>query len=159
MLKKIKWLLLGVASILIIVVAYIVSLVRYAQTEVTALNNYTASLLTLPEVASVGQIHRFNGLASYIVASIELDNGQDVYYFVRDGTVAYYFFSVDLINEHDAIGTARNLVRTGEVIHTQLGILSGTPIFEVQIEDKDERVVHYIIIDAKTRELIIKFDT
>jgi len=155
MLKKIKWILLGLVAILIIIGTYVVSLVRYAETEVTALDNYTASILARPEVVSAQSIHRFNGLESYIVALIEHESGQDVYFFVRDATVQHIFIASDLINESDANTIAQTLVRNGEIINTQLGILEETPIFEVQIRDED--TVHYIVIDAQTSEVIMNF--
>ena len=156
MLKKIKWMLLGVAALLIIIGTYVVSLVRYADIEITALDNYTASISVRPEVVSVEGIHRFNGLESYIVASIEHESGQRVFYFVRDGWVQHYFFASDLINEMQADAIAQDLVRNGEIINTQLGILVETPIFEVQVQY--EAVVYYIVIDAKTSEIIMVFD-
>ena len=157
MVKKIKWLLLGIVVILIISITYVVSLVRYAQGEVDAVNNYMDSISALPEVVSVHGVHRFNGLESYIVASVERTSGYDAYYFVRDGRVQYYFYTTELINANDANVTAQDLVRTGEIINTQLGILEGTPIFEVQIKDEDEDVVHYIVINAETSDIILKF--
>jgi len=155
MLKKIKWILLGFVAIAIIVGTYVVSLVRYAETEVTALNNYATSISARPEVVSVQSIHRFNGLESYIVANVEHESGQDVYFFVRDGSVQYYFIASELINEHEANVIAQSLVRNGEIINTKLGILEETPIYEVQIEYED--AVHYIVIDAQTSEVIMNF--
>lgn len=155
MLKKIKWVLLGFAVIMMIAVTYVVSLVRYAETEVTALNHYAESLLALPEVVSVQSIHRFNGLESYIVAKVEHERGQDVYFFVREGVVEDYFISSRLISEQNANAIAQSLVWNGEIIQTQLGILEGTPIFEVKIKSED--VVHYIVIDAQTREVLMNF--
>jgi len=155
MLKKVKWILLGIAAVSIIIVAYVIALIRYAETEVTALNNYVESLSELSDVVSVQSIHRFNGLESYIVANIEHDSGQDVYFFVRDGEVQHYFFSSQLIDETQASEIAEDLVQNGEIISTQLGILREIPIFEVQIEY--EGVVHYIIINAQTREVWMNF--
>jgi len=155
MLKKIKWTSLGIVALSIIIITYVIALVRYAETEVTALSDYEASLLTLPEVASVRQIHRFNGLESYIVANVEHTSGQDIYFFVREGSVQHYFISSQLIDETQANRIAQNLVPNGEIINTQLGILRETPIFEVQIVY--EGTVHYIVIDAKTREVIMNF--
>jgi len=155
MLKKAKWILLGIAAVSIIIIAYVISLIRYAETEVTALNNYATSLSELPDVVSVQSIHRFNGLESYIVANIEHDSGQDVYFFVRDGEVQHYFFSSQLIDEMQANEIAEGLVQNGERISTQLGILNGIPIFEVQIEY--EGVVRYIVINAQTREVWMDF--
>ena len=171
MLKKIKWVLLGLAAIAIIIGTYVVSLVRYAEIEATALDNYVASILAMPEVVSVQSIHRFNGLESYIVASVEHESGQDVYFFVRDGNVEYYFIASELINDGDANMIAQSLVRNGEIINTQLGILEGVaifedqtekdeaqgiPIFEVQIGNED--VVHYVVINAWTSEVILNFE-
>jgi len=155
MLKKIKWLLLGLVAIVIIIGTYVESLVRYAETEGVFLDNYAASILAMPEVVSVGSIHRFNGLESYIVASIEHESGQDVYLFVRDGEVQHNFFRSDLMDETQANMIALDLVQNGEIIDTQLGILEEMPIFEVQIEYED--VVHYIVIDARTSEVILNF--
>lgn len=155
MLKKIKWILLGLAVITIIAITYVVSLVRYAETEVTALDHYADSLLALPEVLSVRSIHRFNGLESYLVARVEHESGQDVYFFVREGVVEDYFISSQLINAHNANEIAQRLVWNGEIINTQLGILEGIPIYEVQIKYED--VVHYIVIDARTREVLMNF--
>ena len=155
MLKKLKWLVLGMAIISIITIMYIVSTVRYARIETTALEGYADSLLTLPDVVSVQSIHRFNGKESYIVASIEHDSGQELYFFVRDGSVQYYFISSELLNESDANVIALDLVQNGEIINTQLGILGEKPIFEVQIEYED--LVYYIVIDAQTREVLMNF--
>ena len=155
MLKKIKWILLGFVAILIIIGAYVVSLVRYAEIEQTALAGYTTSLSLMEDVVSVNQVHRFNGLESYIVASIEHESGQEVYFFVRDGRVQHYFFASDLIDEVQADIIAQDLLRNGEIINTQLGILAQTPIFEVQIKYED--AVYYIVIDAKTSEVILNF--
>ena len=155
MLKKIKWILLGLAAILIIIGTYVVSLVRYADTERIALNNYTASISAMERVVSVFSIHRFNGLESYIVANIEYVNGQEFYFFVRDGEVQHLFLISDLINEAQADLIAQNLIQDGEIIKTQLGILEETPIFEVQIEYDGD--VHYIVIDAETSEIILNF--
>jgi len=173
MLKKIKWVLLGLVAIAIIIGAYVVSLVRYAETEATDLDNYVTSISAMSEVVSVQSIHRFNGLESYIVARIEHESGQDLYFFVRDGNVQYLFIASELINDVDANTIAHSLVQNGEIISTQLGILEGVaisedqteddedqgiPIFEVQIEDEDEDVVHYIVINAWTSEVIMNFD-
>ena len=155
MLKKIKWILLGVVAVSIIVVAYIIALVRYAEVEVTALNNYATSISELPDVVSVQWVQRFNGLESYIVARIEHTSGEDVYFFVREESVQHYFFSSQLISEMQANEIALNFLPNGEIINTQLGILREIPIFEVQIEY--EGLIHYIVIDAKTREVIMNF--
>lgn len=155
MLKKIKWILLGFVAIMIISITYVVSLVRYAGVEVATLNDYKTSLLALPEVVDVQSIHRFNGLESYIVARIEHESGEDVYFFVREGVVEDYFISSRLIDEGNANAIAQSLVWNGEIIKTQLGILEGVPIFEVQI--RDEGVVYYIVIDAQTREILMNF--
>jgi len=155
MLKKIKWILLGLAAIMIIIGTYVVSLVRYAEGEVTALDNYEAAILALQEVDSIASIHRFNGLESYIVANIEHENGRDFYYFVREGEVQHLFIASELINEPQANEIAQDLVGDGEIIFTQLGILEETPIFEVQIEFEDS--VRYIVIDAQTSEVILDF--
>ena len=155
MLKKLKWIVLGLVAIGIIVLTYIVTLVRYAETEVTAMIAYTASIEAMPEVVSVQQVHRFNGLESYIVARVEHENGEDVYFFVRDGEVQEWFFSAELIDENAANVIAERLIRDGEIIKTQLGILEENPIFEVQI--RDEETVHYIIIHAQTRVVIMHF--
>ena len=156
MLKKIKWILLGIVAASIIIVAYVISLVRYAEVEVTALNNYAVSLSEFPYVASVQWVQRFNGLESYIVASVEHTSGQDVYFFVREGVVQHYFFSSHLIDETQANEIAQNLVQNGEIINTQLGILREIPIFEVQIEYED--AIHYIVINARTREVWMDFE-
>ena len=157
MLKKIKWLLLGVASIGIIVVTYLVTLVRYAETEVDALETYRLSLEAMSEVVSVTSIHRFNGLETYIVASVIHESDQELYFFVQEGSVQAYFVSTQLITEAQAKRIAQDSFRQGEIIHTQLGILREMPIFEVQI--KDEAVVHYLIINAQTGEIIMNFET
>ena len=156
MLKKIKWILLGLAAILIIIGTYVVSLVRYAEVERIALDNYAASISALPEVVSVERVHRFNGLESYIVANIEHESGQEVYLFVRDGEVKHFFHVSELIDETQADMIAQNLIQDGEIIKTQLGVLEETPIFEVQIEHED--VVYYIVINAETSEIIMVFD-
>jgi len=155
MLNKIKWLLLGFIAISIITVTYIVSVVRYAETERTALNDYAESLLALLEVESVQSIHRFNGQESYIVANVEHVDGQKLYFFVRDGSIQYYFIASELIHADDANMIAKNLIQNGEIINTQLGILDETPIFEIQI--RYEELVHYIIINAQTREVVMNF--
>lgn len=168
MLKKIKWTLLGLVAILIIIGTYVISLVRYAEGEVATLENYTASILAMEEVESLNSIHRFNGLESYIVASVVHEGGQDVYFFVRDVQVQYYFFAEELIDEEEANAIAQNLMENGMIINTQLGILEGVledeiaddeesamPIFEVQIEDED--AVYYIVINAQTSEVVLNF--
>jgi len=155
MLKKIKWVSLSVTVLAIIIMTYIIALVRYAEGEVTAINEYVTSLLTLPDVVSVSYAHRFNGLESYIVANIEHTSGQEVYFFVREGSVQHYFISSQLIDEMQANVIAQNVMPNGEIINTQLGILQETPIFEVQIED--DGVVHYIVINAQTSEIWLNF--
>jgi len=155
MLKKIKLILLGLIALVIIIGTYVVSLVRYAEVERIVLDNYTASILALPEVESIYSIHRFTGLETYIVASVENVGGQDVYLFVRDGLVQYYFFAADLINVSDANTIAQDLLLDGEIINTQLGFLEEVPIFEVQI--RYDSATYYIVIDAQTSEVILNF--
>ena len=173
MLKKIKWTLLGLIAIVIIIGSYVISLVRYAEGEVVNLENYTASILALPEVESINSIHRFNGLESYIVASVVHEGGQDVYFFVRDVQVQHYFFADDLINEEEANAIAHSLTSNGEIIKTQLGILEGVEFFEDQTDDDDEEeekgmpifevqiavedAIYYIVINALTSEVILNF--
>ena len=173
MLKKIKWTLLGLVAILIIIGSYVISLVRYAEGEVASLESYTASILALPEVDSINSIHRFNGLESYIVASVVHESGQDVFFFVHDVQVQHYFFADELIDEAEANAIAHNL-RNGEIIKTQLGILEGVTIFEDQTDDDDdedeekgmpifevqiavEDAIYYVVINAQTSEVILNF--
>jgi len=155
MLKKLKWVLFVSLAIGIIVLTYIINLVRYAETEVTALASHAAAVEAMPEVISVRSIHRFNGIESYIVARVEHEIGQDVYLFVREGRVRDYFISALLIDERDAIAIAERLIQDGEIIRTQLGRLEEMPIFEVQI--RHEEIVHYIVIHAQTSEIVLNF--
>lgn len=155
MLKKIKWIILIILSIGIILLTYAMTLLRYAETEVEALERYRLSLASLPEVEEVREVHRFNGLESYIVASIVLERGYDVYYFVFDDTVQHFFFASDLITEEEALQIAMSLIREAEMKRIILGILNEMPIFEVQMELEDE--IHYIVINALTGSVVMNF--
>jgi len=155
MLKKIKWIILILLSTGIIFLTFIVTLLRYAETEAELLENYRTSLMALPEVASVGDVRRFNGLESYIVANVILETGYEVYYFVFQETVQHFFFASRLISEDEAQTIAERLIRNGEISRTQLGILDEMPIFEVQIQVED--AIHYIVIDAQNGEVIMNF--
>ncbi|MCL1990651.1 MAG: PepSY domain-containing protein [Defluviitaleaceae bacterium] len=155
MLKKIKWGFLILASISIILLTYVVTLVRYAESDVTLLEAYHLSLMALPEVVAVRHIHRFNGLNAYIVAEVEHESGEDVYFFVYEASVAYYFFRSQLIDEQAVRSRAQALIGNGQIINSQLGMLNGVPIFEVQLTDED--VIHYVVIDAQNGEVIMSF--
>lgn len=155
MLKKIKWILLGLASVIIIVITFLVTLVRYADEEVDALNFYRLSIEAMPEVVSVEEIHRFNGLDTYIVANVRHENGQNIYFFVQDGAVVHYFFATQLIEQEEAISVTDQLFREGELFHIQLGVIGEIPIYEVQIKDDGE--VHYVVIDAQTGNVLMNF--
>lgn len=153
--KKIRWILLGFTSVIIILLTYAITLVRYAETEITALAAYQASIENFSEVKSVLNIHRFNGLESYIVAKIEHESGEEIYYFIFDDAVKHYFFARQLLEEQEAENIALNLIDEGEIIKVQLGILNETPIFEIQIEQEEK--VYYIVINAKNGALIMDF--
>ena len=153
--KKIKWMIVGLSVVMVVILIYIGALVRYAEREVTTLNNLTASLEVMPEVRLVHSIHRFNGLESYVVAQVELTNYQDAYFFVRDGTVQHYIISTELMVESEILSIASDQVVGGEIQRSQLGIIEETPIFEVQIALDGE--VHYVIINAVTGTVIMNF--
>ena len=154
--KKIKWIAFGLSVIIVTVVIYIGALVRYAESEETALNTYRLSLEVMPEVDSVLTVHRFNGLESYVVALVELTNHQEVYFFVRDGVVAHYIGRTELMSESQVISVASNLITGGELHQTQLGIIEETPIFEVQMVLDGE--MHYVIIHAVSGNVIMNFN-
>jgi len=155
MLKKLKWVLLVLLSIGIILLTYVVTLLNYAEAEVETLAFYQLAIQDFPEVASVEHIHRFNGIRSYIVANVVLETGYHVYYFIYGDTVESFSFASLLITETEARTIAQNLVPHGEIINTQLGILNGIPIFEVQI--REDHVVYYIVIYAETGEIKMNF--
>jgi len=139
------------------VLTYIVTLVRYAETETTALNQYRLSVAAMADVKAVHSIHRFNGLESYIVATITHENGENLYFFIRDGQVLHFFFTTDLISIETANSIATGQIPNGQIHHTQLGIIHETPIFEVQINYDGN--VHYVVINAITQEVIMQFYT
>jgi len=139
------------------ILTYIVTLVRYAETENFRLDQYRISIAAMSEVELVHSVHRFNGLESYIVATITHENGEDIYFFIRDGGVQHFFFTADLINLETANTIARQQLPAGQIHRTQLGIINQTPIFEVQINYDDN--VHYVVINAETQEIIMQFYT
>ena len=153
--KKIIWFIIGVLVILVVLLGYVGSLVEYAETEVRLINNVSASLEAMSGIDSVESIHRFNGLESYIVARVLYDQ-QEVYFFVRDGTIQHYIGSAEMLAESDAQNIAVNFISGGDIHHTQLGIIGETPIFEVQIALGDAR--HYVVINAKSGNVIMNFD-
>ncbi|MCL2560263.1 MAG: hypothetical protein FWE07_07215 [Turicibacter sp.] len=144
--KKIKWIVVGVVVVTALMLVYLAELVRYAGSEMAILNNFTASIEQMPEVNVVEEIHRFNGLESYIVALVELTNNERAYFFIRDGSLQHYIDHADVLMEAQAIGIARGVV-DGQLHHIQLGILDGTPIFEVQM--MHESALHFIIVRAE----------
>jgi len=155
MLKKLKWVLLGFLSIGIIVLTFVVTLLNYAETEVNALELYRLSVASLPEVDVVKQIHRFNGIESYIVAHVVVENGYDVYYFIYEDTVQHFFFASQLITEAEAHRIAQSQIIGGEIIRIQLGLLNEIPIFEVQVEA--DHFIYFIIINAQDGEVKMNF--
>lgn len=155
MLKKLKWGFLILLSVGIILLTYVVTLLNYAETEVNALAFYRASVESLPEVATVEHIHRFNGIESYIVAHVVLENGDDAYYFIYENIVQHFFFLSGLITEAEAHDIALNEVLDGEITQTQVGILNETPIFEIQIREDDQ--IYYIIINAQDGQIKLSF--
>jgi len=137
------------------IITYIVTLVRYAETETTALNQYRVSVAAMADVNVVHSLHRFNGLESYIVATVAHVNGQDMYFFIRDGSIKHFFFTTDLIDTEIANTLAISQIPNGQIRRTQLGILNETPIFEVQVNYENN--VHYIVINAENRDIIMQF--
>jgi len=157
LLKRISWGLLATGIIAGVIFAYLIMVIRYAETETIALNNYRASINAMPDVNAVHSVHRFNGLESYIVAAVEYESGDDVHFFIRDGAVQHFFFTNDLITEQVAMAIAQSQHPEGTIVNSQLGIIFVTPIFEIQIEH--ENAVHYVVIDARTREIMMNFET
>jgi len=155
MLKRLKWLLIATTAILVVTLTYAILVVRYAEAEMTAIQGYADSLLALNDVEALHSIHRFNGLESYIVANVLHSTGQEVYFFVRDGSVQHYFPRRDLIDADEAMAIAKSLINNGEISNVQLGILGEIPIFEVQIAV--DELVHYLVINAKNREILMNF--
>ena len=156
-LKRISWVVLLTTVTVTLTLAYIVTLVRYAETETNSLNDYRTSILAMPEVDFVHSVHRFNGLESYVVATITHESGEHLYFFIRDGGVQHFFFTTDLINHETANAVARGQLPNGSIRQTQLGIIEETPIFEIQVQH--EGIIHYIIIHAETSEIIMQFYT
>lgn len=156
-LKRISLTVLLAVMITGAILTYVVTLVRYAETETTALNQYRISIAAMSDVETVHSVHRFNGLESYIVAAITHENGENLYFFIRDGQVLHFFFITDLINSAAANTIATGQIPTGEIHRTQLGIIGVTPIFEVQINHDGN--VHYIVINAENGEIIMQFYT
>lgn len=157
MFKRISWFVLFVLISSTLSIGYIVTLVRYAEAENGILDDYRASILAMEDVNSVNTIHRFNGLESYIVADIDHQNGENLYFFIRDGLVQHFFFTNDLIDAATAGSIATAVHDGGTVSNITLGILHTTPIFEVQINQ--EEVVYYVVVNAITREIVMNFAT
>jgi len=155
MFKKIRWALLAFIIGGILIITYIVTLVRYAESENRAFNNYTKSLLAMSDVNEVNSIHRFNGLKSYIVANIVHTNGEDVYFFIRDGIIQHFFFTENLIALDDANNVAQQMNPNARIVNTQLGMLDEKPIFEVKLEEKN--ITTYIVLDAKNGRVLMNF--
>ena len=156
-LKRISWVVLLSTVAVTLSLTYIVTLVRYAETETAELNRYRVSIAAMPEVANVQSVHRFNGLKSYIVAHILHENGEDFYFFIRDGSVQHFFPIPDLITIQTAHTLALQQIPGGNIHRTQVGILDDIPIFEVQIQF--EGSVHYIVINAESHEIMMQFYT
>lgn len=154
-LKRISLTVLLAVIITGAVLTYIVTLVRYAETETVALNQYRTSIMAMADVTNVSNIHRFNGLESYIVAAVTHENGEEMYFFIRDGSVKHFFFATDLISEQESRLIAITQLPAGEIRRSQLGIINEIPIFEIQINYN--RQVHYVVINAETSVVLMQF--
>lgn len=156
-LKKLKWVVLALTVLSVGLLVYGLSLVRYAEEEVLSLSNYEQAIAGMSEVVAVNHIHRFNGRQSYIVANVTHESGQLLYFFVHDGQVVHYELAEALKDVDAATTIATELVGADDVLVARLGLLDGVAIFEIQINAENE--VHYVILDAKTFEVLLNFTT
>ena len=163
---KIKWILLGIVTVIVVVVIYFVSLTRVANQHASMLEGYALSIEGLPEVDRVLDVHQFNGLESYIVSRVRLHDGQEIYYFVRDEVVQHYLPQSDLIREEQARQIAYDTIASAlgeasgsqeiEFFLIQVGVLEDVIIFELQARVDED--VHYVIMDGQTGEVILHFN-
>ena len=156
---RVKWISVGIVAAVAVVVIYFLSLISYANRQDRELANYASSIAELPEVDSVVSTHRFNGLESYVVAGVVLSDGQEFYYFVRDGTVQEYVARDDLIGESRARSIAYEVAAEGQAtafMSVQLGTIGDRAIFEARVEHGGR--IHYVVMDALDGEIIMQFD-
>ena len=78
--------------------------------------------------------------------------------FEYDGTCLLYtsYPVEELMTPEQAAQKALSLIAQGIVKHYYLGIYDEKPVYEVLVSLGDEE--HYIIIDAKTGDVLLQFD-
>ena len=154
--KKNKWLKRSVLLIIVILCSGLILLASYVLQYNKTLMTYQKSLANLPEVSEVLEIAEYSGQVQYYVAKVLLTSNKEYYYFIKDNTVDFSYPVEVLMTPEQAAQKALSLIGQGIVKHYYLGIYDEKPVYEVLVSLGDEE--HYIIIDAKTGDVLLQFD-
>jgi len=168
--SKIKWIksrmkqiFVGVAVIIIVALIYVALVMRYANREAGELAHYAQSIEELPEVERVMDMHRFNGMESYVVAHVLLSDGQEFYYFVREETVEHYVASDELMEEERVLAIMQRAILDYnedavevDLIGIQLGMINNEVVFEVRVRLNEQ--IHYVVINGEDGEVVLHFN-
>lgn len=150
--KTLRWILWSIIGTLMLLITFVTFLFLYAEGHVESLRTYQRSIENLPEVREVLEVSRFVGLEEYIVAEVELTNGDRYYYFVKEGLVEGQVAVGDLISRHEAAEVALTLLENNTVRQIHLGIHQDDIIYEVRLSG-----AYHVIIDARTGAVLFYF--
>jgi len=160
---KMKQIFMVTAVVAIVLLIYATLIMRVANSEEGELADYAQSIAELSEVEEVINVHRFNGIESYVVAHVLLRDGQEFYYFVREETVKHYVASDDLLEEEQVLAIMQRAIlddeedRTEvELVAIQLGILNDDVVFEVRV--RLDAHIHYVVIDGQNGDVLLHFN-
>ena len=101
------------------------------------------------------EIAEYSGCRAVLCGKSLLTSNKEYYYFIKDNTVDFSYPVEELMTPEQAAQKALSLIAQGIVKHYYLGIYDENQFMGALVLGDEE---HYIIIDAKTGDVLLQFD-